>query len=172
MSTQINELQKETEILKLKKEQVAMLEEKVKKAAGIVVVDYRGISVEEDTKLRSALREAGVEYKVIKNRLILRAFKNSGYEGFDKVFEGPTAVAFSYDDATAPARIISENIKKLNKLAIKGGVVENQPMDAAGINKIASIPSKNVLVGQLLGLLTSPMRGLAVALSEVAKKQA
>lgn len=172
MSTQINELQKETETLRLKKEQVAVLEEKVKKAAGIVVVDYRGISVEEDTKLRSALREAGVEYKVIKNRLILRAFKNSGYEGFDKVFEGPTAVAFSYDDATAPARIISENMKKLNKLAIKGGVVENQAMDAAGINKIASIPSKTVLVGQLLGLLTSPMRSLAVALSEVAKKQA
>lgn len=172
MSTQINEFQKETETLRLKKEQVAVLEEKVKKAAGIVVVDYRGISVEEDTKLRSALREAGVEYKVIKNRLILRAFKNSGYEGFDKVFEGPTAVAFSYDDATAPARIISENMKKLNKLAIKGGVVENQAMDAAGINKIASIPSKTVLVGQLLGLLTSPMRSLAVALSEVAKKQA
>ncbi|MBR2967338.1 MAG: 50S ribosomal protein L10 [Clostridia bacterium] len=168
----MNELQKETETLRLKKEQVAVLEEKVKKAAGIVVVDYRGISVEEDTKLRSALREAGVEYKVIKNRLILRAFKNSGYEGFDKVFEGPTAVAFSYDDATAPARIISENMKKLNKLAIKGGVVENQAMDAAGINKIASIPSKTVLVGQLLGLLTSPMRSLAVALSEVAKKQA
>ncbi len=170
MSTQINELEKES--LKLKKEQVAQLEEKVKNAAGIVVVDYRGITVEEDTNLRSALRAAGVEYKVVKNRLILRAFKNSGYEGFDHVFEGPTAVAFSSDDATAPARIISENIKKLNKLAIKGGIVEKQVMDAAGINKIATIPSKTVLVGQLLGLLTSPMRGLAVALSEVAKKQA
>ena len=170
MSTEIKELEKEA--LKLKKEQVAQLEDKIKRAAGIVIIDYRGITVEEDTNLRSALRAANVEYKVIKNRLILRAFKNSGYDGLDKVFEGPTAVAFSYDDATAPARIISENIKKLNKLSMKGGVVENQVMDAAGINKIATIPSKNVLLGQLLGLLTSPMRSLAVALNEVAKKQA
>ena len=171
MSTGNYEL-RETEALKLKREQVAQLEEKVKSAAGIVIIDYRGITVEEDTNLRSALREAGVEYKVIKNRLILRAFQNSGYEGFDKIFEGPTAVAFSYDDATAPARIISENIKKLNKLSIKGGIVEHQVMDAAAINRIATIPSKNVLLGQLLGLLTSPMRSLAIALSEVAKKQA
>lgn len=170
MSTEIKELEKEA--LKLKKEQVAQLEDKIKRAAGIVIIDYRGITVEEDTNLRSALRAANVEYKVIKNRLILRAFKNSGYDGLDKVFEGPTAVAFSYDDATAPARIISENIKKLNKLSMKGGVVENQVMDAAGINKIASIPSKSVLLGQLLGLLTSPVRSLAVALNEVAKKQA
>ena len=172
MSKEALEPKKETEALKLKKEQVAEYEDKVKRAAGIVVLDYRGITVEEDTNLRSALRAAGIEYKVIKNRIILRAFKNSGYDGFDKVFEGPTAVAFSYDDATAPARIISENSKKLNKLTIKGGIVENQAMDAAGITKIANIPSKNVLVGQLLGLLTSPMRGLAVALNEVAKKQA
>ena len=171
MSKETYEL-RETEALQAKREQVAQLEDKVKRAAGIVVIDYRGITVEEDTNLRSALRAANVEYKVIKNRLILRAFKNSGYDGFDKVFEGPTAVAFSYDDATAPARIINENIKKLNKLSVKGGIVEHQAMDAAGINKIASIPSKNVLIGQLLGLLTSPMRSLAVALSEVAKKQA
>ena len=172
MSTGTVELKKETEALKIKKEQVSELEDKVKRAAGIVVLDYRGITVEEDTNLRSALRAAGVEYKVIKNRIILRAFKNSGYDGFDKVFEGPTAVAFSYDDATAPARIICENSKKLNKLTVKGGIIDSQVMDAAGINKIANIPSKNVLIGQLLGLLTSPMRSLAVALNEVAKKQA
>ncbi len=164
--------EKERESLTLKKEQVAQLEDKVKRAAGIVIVDYRGITVEEDTKLRSSLREAGVEYKVIKNRLLLRAFNAAGYEGFDKIFEGPTAVAFSYEDATAPARILSENAKKLNKLEVKGGVVEKQKMDAAGIAKIANIPSRNTLIGQLLGLLTSPARSLAVALSEVAKKQA
>ena len=94
------------------------------------------------------------------------------YEGFDKVFEGPTSVAFSYEDATAPARILSESMKKLNKLVVKGGIVEGQAMDANGISKVASIPSKQVLLGQLVGLLTSPMRSLAIALSEVAKKQA
>ncbi len=164
--------EKESAALKLKKEQVAQLEDKIKRSAGIVIIDYRGITVEEDTALRSALRAAGVEYKVIKNRLLLKAFQNAGIDGFDKVLEGPTAAAFSFDDATAPARIITENSKKLNKLTVKGGVVENQIMDAAGIAKIANIPSKNVLLGQLLGLLTSPMRSLAVALNEVAKKQA
>ncbi len=170
--SQVIEHKKESAALKIKKEQVTELEDKIKRAAGIVIIDYRGITVEEDTALRSALREAGVEYKVIKNRLLLRAFENTGIKGLESVFEGPTAVAFSYEDATAPARILSDNIKKLNKLEIKGGVVEQQVMDAAGIKKISNIPSKNVLLGQLLGLLTSPMRSLAVALSEVAKKQA
>ncbi len=160
------------EVLELKQQQVAEIEDKVKRASGVVIIDYRGITVEEDTALRASLRKEGIDYKVLKNRLALRAFKNAGYEGFDKVFEGPTAVAFSYEDATAPARILSESMKKLNKLVVKGGIVEGQAMDANGISKVASIPSKQVLLGQLVGLLTSPMRSLAIALSEVAKKQA
>jgi large subunit ribosomal protein L10 len=160
------------EILKQKAEQVSGILEKVKRAKGIVLVDYRGINVEEDTAMRNALRAEKVDYKVLKNRLVLRAFNEAGFTGMDKVLEGPTAVAFSYEDATAPARIIADTMKKVTKISMKAGIVEGKILDQNGIKAVASIPSKNVLLSQLLGLLTSPMRSFAVAVSEVAKKKA
>lgn len=159
------------ETLKLKEQQVAEYAEKFGKAKSVVLVDYRGLNVAEDTSMRSELRKANVEYKVVKNRLILRAFVNAGYQGFDSVLEGPTAIAVSYDDAVAPAKIIVDNVKKTNKITVKGGVVEGKIMDAQGITKVASVPAKPVLVAQLLGMLQTPVRGLAVALSEIAKKK-
>jgi len=160
-------------VLEAKKAQVAEVIEVLKEAQTGVLVDYRGLNVAEDTEMRNKLRSAGVEYKVLKNRLVLRAFNNAGYEGFDKVLEGPTAVAFSYDDATAPARIVMESVKKTNnKISVKGGIVEGKILDAAGITAVSNIPSKEILLSQLLGLLTSPMRSLAIAVNEVAKKQA
>lgn len=159
------------ETIKLKEQQVAEYAEKFGKAKSIVLVDYRGLNVAEDTSMRNELRKANVEYKVVKNRLILRAFVNAGYQGFDSVLEGPTAIAVSYDDAVAPAKIIVDNVKKTNKIAVKGGVVEGKIMDAQGVTKVASIPAKPMLVAQLLGMLQSPVRGLAVALSEIAKKK-
>lgn len=159
------------ESIKLKEQQVAEYVEKFGKAKSFVLVDYRGINVEEDTAMRSEMRKAGVEYKVIKNRLVLRALNNAGFPGFDSVLEGPTAMAISFDDAVAPAKIVADNVKKTNKLVIKGGAVEGKVMDPAGISKVAAIPSKPVLVAQLLGMLQTPIRGLAVALSEIAKKQ-
>lgn len=159
------------ETIKLKEQQVAEYAEKFGKAKSVVLVDYRGLNVAEDTSMRNELRKANVEYKVVKNRLILRAFVNAGYEGFDSVLEGPTAIAVSYDDAVAPAKIIVDNVKKTNKIAVKGGVVEGKIMDAQGVTKVASVPAKPVLVAQLLGMLQSPVRGLAVALSEIAKKK-
>ena len=157
--------------VELKQPIVQEISEAINGAASVVVVDYRGLNVAEDTAMRSEMRKAGVEYKVIKNRLVLRALNNAGYPGFDSVLEGPTAMAISYDDAVAPAKIVAENVKKTNKIVIKGGAVEGKVMDVAGINKVASIPSKPVLVAQLLGMLQTPIRGLAVALSEIAKKQ-
>lgn len=159
------------ETLKLKEQQVAEYAEKFGKAKSVVLVDYRGLNVAEDTSMRSELRKANVEYKVVKNRLILRAFVNAGYQGFDSVLEGPTAIAVSYDDAVAPAKIIVDNVKKTNKITVKGGVVEGKIMNAQGITKVASVPAKPVLVAQLLGMLQTPVRGLAVALSEIAKKK-
>ena len=159
------------ETLKLKEQQVAEYAEKFGKAKSVVLVDCRGLNVAEDTSMRSELRKANVEYKVVKNRLILRAFVNAGYQGFDSVLEGPTAIAVSYDDAVAPAKIIVDNVKKTNKITVKGGVVEGKIMDAQGITKVASVPAKPVLVAQLLGMLQTPVRGLAVALSEIAKKK-
>ena len=160
------------ETLKLKQELVAGYVDKIGKAKSFVLVDYRGLNVAEDTAMRNDLRKANVEYKVIKNRLVLRALNEAGIEGFDAALEGPTAMAISYDDAVAPAKIIVDNVKKSNKIQVKGGVVEGKKLDAAGITSVAAIPAKPVLVAQLLGMLQTPVRGLAVALSEIAKKQA
>lgn len=159
------------EIIKLKEQQVSEYVEKIGKAKSFVLVDYRGLNVAEDTAMRSEMRKAGVEYKVIKNRLVLRALNNAGIEGFDKALEGPTAIAISYEDAVAPAKIVVDNVKKTNKIAVKGGVVEGKVLSVNEINAVAAIPSKPVLVAQLLGMLQSPIRSLAVAMSEIAKKQ-
>ncbi|MCL2821619.1 MAG: 50S ribosomal protein L10 [Firmicutes bacterium] len=157
--------------IELKSKQVDEILEKVNKAKGIALLDYRGINVEQDTNMRNQLRAEKVEYKVLKNRLVLRAFNKAGHLGLDKVLEGPTAIAFSYEDATAPARILAENCKKVNKIKLKGGIVEGKILDAAGITAVASIPSKQILLSQLLCVLTSPMRSLAIGINEVAKKK-
>ena len=160
------------EAIEQKAQQVEEIVEKVKKSKSIVLVDYRGLTVAQDTEMRVNMRNAGVDYKVLKNRLVLRALNNCGFEGFEKVLEGPTAVAFGYEDAVAPAKIVAETITKTNnKIAIKGGIIEGKQASAEDVNKLSKIPAKPVLVGQLLGMLTNPMRSLAVALSEIAKKQ-
>ena len=159
------------EILAQKEQLVSEIAEKIAKAKSIVLVNHCGLTVEQDTALRVDMRKADVEYKVIKNTVLVRAFEKAGYTGFEKVFEGPTAVAFSYEDTVAGAKILVENGTKTKMLEVKGGVIEGKSASADEIKVLASIPSKPVLIGQLLGLLTSPMRSLAVAISEVAKKQ-
>ncbi len=159
------------QIMKLKEQEVAGLSEKFSKAKGIVLVDYRGMTVAEDTALRNEMRKNNVEYKVVKNRIMLRAFEKAGYTGLEDVLQGTTAVAISYDDPVTPAKVLSDNAKKINKTALKGGVIEGSVMDEKAIKSVAAIPPKTVLLSQLVGLLTSPMRSLAVGLSEVAKKQ-
>ena len=160
------------EAIAQKAQQVEEIVEKVKKSKSIVLVDYRGLTVAQDTEMRVNMRKAGVDYKVLKNRLVLRALNNCGFDGFEKVLEGPTAVAFGYEDAVAPAKIVAETVTKTNnKIAIKGGIIEGKQASVEEVNALSKIPAKPVLVGQLLGMLTSPMRSLAVALSEIAKKQ-
>jgi len=160
------------ESIALKEKEVAEIVGKIKRAKSVILIDYRGITVFDDTRMRNALRAEKIEYKVIKNRIMLRAFNATGYAGFDKTLEGPTAVAFGYADAVAPAKILTETAKKLNKMAVKGGVAEGRKLSVADVMNLAKMPPKPVLVGQLLGMLTSPMRSLAVALAEVAKKKA
>jgi len=159
-------------ILKQKQDEVAALVDKIKKAKSVILVDYRGLTVAQDTEMRVLMRKENVEYKVIKNRIMLRALKLAGYEGFDKVLEGPTAFAFGYDDAVTPAKILADSAKKYNKMTLKGGVAEGKILSDAETVALAKIPAKPVLLAQLLGLLTNPMRSLAVAVSEVAKKKA
>ena len=154
-----------------RKAYVAEIVDIMKDAASVVIVDYRGINVEQDTKMRKALRDAGVTYRVVKNSALSRAFEQTGNTGYDDVFVGPTAVAFGGEqDPIAPCRVLTEYAEK-TKMTVKCGIVEGKKFDAAGVKSLASIPEKPVLLSQLLGLLTSPMRSLAVAISEVAKKK-
>lgn len=142
----------------------------VDKASAAVLVDYRGLTVEEDTRLRKALREAGVVYKVYKNTYLKRAFEGTDFAQLNGHLEGPTAVAFGLEDATAPARIIAEFAKKAPKLEFKAGVVEGVYYDVAGIEKVALIPSREVLISKLLGSLQSPIANLARVLKQIAEK--
>lgn len=142
----------------------------VEKASAAVLVDYRGLTVEEDTRLRKALREAGVVYKVYKNTYLKRAFEGTDFAQLNGHLEGPTAIAFGIEDATAPARIIAEFAKKAPKLEFKAGVVEGVYYDVKGVEKIALIPSREVLISKLLGSLQSPIANMARVLKQIAEK--
>ena len=155
-----------------RKAYVAEVVEKINNSSSVVLVDYRGINVAQDTAMRKALREAGVTYHVIKNSALSRAFEQTGNAGYDEYFNGPTAAAFGpKEDPIAPCRILAEYAGK-TPMTIKCGVVEGKKFDENGVKSLASIPEKPVLLAQLLGLLTSPMRSLAIAISEVAKQKA
>lgn len=142
----------------------------VEKAQSVVLVDYRGLTVEEDTALRKALREAGVVYKVYKNTYMNRAFEGTVYADLAKHLEGPSAVAFGLEDAVAPARIIAEVAKKAPKLEFKGGVVEGTYYDAKGLEVVATIPSRDTLISRLLGSMQSPITNMARVLKQIAEK--
>ena len=157
-------------VLEEKKAVVASLVEKIKNSPAGVLVDYKGINVEDDTKLRKQLREAGVEYAVIKNTLIRFAAKGTAFEALEPNLEGPTALAVSKDDATAPARILAEFAKTAPKLELKASVVEGTYYDQAGTQVIATIPSREVLLGKLLGSIQSPITNLARLLKQIAEK--
>ena len=140
-------------------------------AKAAVLVDYRGLTVEQDTKLRKALREAGVVYKVYKNTMLVRAFEGTDFAQLDKDLEGPTAVAFSAEDETAPARILNDFAKEAEALEIKSGVVDGEHYDAAGVKVLATIPSKDELISKLLGSLQSPITNFARVVKQIAEAQ-
>ena len=142
----------------------------IENAQSAVLVDYRGITVEQDTILRRKMREAGVVYKVYKNTMLKRAFEGTDFAQLDQHLEGTTAIAIGVEDATAPARIVSEVMKEAETLQFKGAVVEGTYYDAEGIKAIASIPSRDVLISKLLGSLQSPITNLARVLNQIAEK--
>ena len=156
--------------VELKQPIVQEISESIKDAASVVVVDYRGLTVAEDTELRKQLREAGVSYKVYKNTLVSRAVDGTEFESLREVLEGPNAFAISTDDATAPARVLAAFAKKAPNLEIKAGVVEGTYYDEKAMQTIASIPSREVLLSNLLGSLQSPVTNLARVLNQIAEK--
>ena len=143
----------------------------VSDAKSAVLVDYRGLTVEQDTKLRKQLREAGVVYKVYKNTMLHLAFDGTDFEQLDKDLEGPTAIAFGIEDETAPARIINNFAKEAEALEIKSGVVDGEYYDAAGVKVLATIPSKDELISKLLGSLQSPITNFARVVKQIAEAQ-
>lgn len=171
-------------ILEQKQQQVAGLCEAFKAANVGVLVDYSGISVEKDTKLRKQLREAGCEYKVVKNTLLSRAFKDAGIEGLDEYLNGSTAIAYSDKGYTDAPKIIADYVKAnpTGTYKVKAGFIDGGAVDAASIDALAQLPPKEVLLAQVLGGLNGPiqgfanvcsgvMRGLVIALNAIAEKQ-
>ena len=158
--------------VELKQPVVAEIAELFNGAKGAVVVDYRGLTVEQDTQLRKQLREAGVTYKVYKNTMIRFAAKGTEFEALEPHLEGPTALAVSKEDATAPARVLADFAKKAPALEVKAGVVEGNFYDEAGMKAISSIPSREVLLSKLLGSFKSPMSSFARVIQQIADKDA
>lgn len=158
--------------IEIKKPIVEEISESLKDAKSAVIVDYRGLTVEQDTKLRKDLREAGVVYKVYKNTMINFAIKGTEFESLAPYLEGPTAIAISKEDATAPARVLYEFAKDAEALELKAGVVEGTFYDAEGIKLIATIPSRETLLSKFLGSIQSPVANFARVIKQVAEKQA
>ena len=156
--------------VELKQPIVEEIKAHIENAQSAVLVDYRGITVEQDTILRRKMREEGVVYKVYKNTMLRRAFEGTDFAQLDQHLEGTTAIAFGIDDATAPARIISEVMKDAQTISFKGAVVEGTYYDAEGTKAIANIPSRDVLISKLLGSLQSPITNLARVLNQIAEK--
>jgi large subunit ribosomal protein L10 len=157
--------------VELKKPIVDQISEELNGAKAAVLVDYRGITVEQDTELRKQLREAGVIYKVYKNTMINFAVKGTEFEELSKHLEGPTAIAISKEDATAPARILYNFSKNAPKLELKAGVVDGTYYDEKGIQVIATIPSREELLSKLLGSIQSPITNFARVIKQIAEKE-
>jgi len=158
-------------ILEQKSRQVSEVTTKLKESSCVVITDYRGLNVAEVTELRKQLREAGVEFQVIKNTLIRRATANAELTALDEHLSGPTAIAFSKEDVVAPAKILSEFAKKNENLKVKAGVVEGRVVDVAQIKALADLPSREGLLSMLLSVLQAPIRNFALAVKAVADKQ-
>lgn len=159
-------------ILQQKQQAVADLKAKIESAVSGVLVDYKGINVANDTKMRRELREAGIEYAVYKNSTLRFALEGTEFADLVKCLDGTTALALSADDATAPARILAKYAKDTKDgFNLKGGFVEKDVMDAAGIEAVASIPSREVLLSQLCGGLNGVIRNLAVVLDQIREQK-
>ena len=157
--------------VELKQPIVQAIAEDIKDAASVVLVDYRGLTVAEDTALRKQLREAGIVYKVCKNTMMKRAFEGTDFAALDEHLEGPSAIAISKDDATAPARILCKFAKDAKALELKAGVVEGTVYDVAGLTELSKVPSREELLSKLLGSLQSPITNLARVLNQIAEQK-
>ena len=154
----------------LKEAKVQEIREKLEKAEAIILANYQGLTVEEDTELRKKFRESGVDYKIYKNTLVKLALKELGVEGLDECLKGPVSMAIGYEDPTAPARILNDFAKEHKALELKAGYVQKQVYDTEKVKELAAIPPKEVLVAKLLGSLNAPMANFAYVVKAIADK--
>lgn len=150
---------------------VAEIREKLSRAKSVVLVNYSGINVEQATKLRKGFRDAGLDYKVYKNKLVELAAKDTAYEALAKDLNGPNAFAISYTDAVAPAKLIKDYAKEFKKMELRSGVVEGVYYTAEQVAELANLPSKEVLIARFLGSVKSPVSNLAYLLQAIIDKQ-
>ena len=155
-----------------KQQIVNEIKEKLEKAKSAVVLDYIGISVAQADAMRKKLRDSGIDYTVYKNTLAKRAIEGTAYEGLGEILAGPSAIAISYEDATAPARVLADSIKEFKKMEFKGGVVEGTFYDTEGIKKIASIPGRDVLIAKFMGSIQSPVGKMVRTFAAIAEAKA
>ena len=158
--------------IELKQPIVEEIKAHIDGAQTAVIINYSGVTVEQDTKLRKAMREAGITYKVYKNTLMKRAFVGTEFEALNASLEGPNAIAISKEDATAPARLVAKFAKEIPNLEMVAGVVEGQFYDAKGMQAISQIPGREELIGRLLGSMQSPIANFARVLNQIAEKNA
>ena len=141
------------------------------RAESAVVIDYMGITVAEADEMRKKLREAEVDYTVYKNTLVKRAIEGTKYEALGEILEGPSGFAFSYDDATAPARVLNDARKAYKKMEFKGGIIEGEYYDKENIEKIAAIPSRDTLISKFMGSIQSPIANFARVVAQIAEQK-
>lgn len=155
-----------------KYEKVEEIKQIIQNSHSFVIIDYKGLTVAQDTEFRSEFRKNGVEYKVLKNTLVRKALNELGYTEFDEALNGPSAFAFGTQDAVAPAKVASEGVKKYGKMQVKCGMFDKHFADAAACEAMSKVPGRETLLAMLVSVLSAPMRGLAVALNAVAEKKA
>jgi large subunit ribosomal protein L10 len=160
-----------SKVLEKKQQVVAEVKEKLSSSVSTVVTDYRGLTVAEVTELRKQLREAGVEYQVLKNTLVRRATAETGLTDMDEFLTGPTAIAFSKEDVVAPAKVLHNFSKEHKNLEIKGGIIEGAVVGPEKVKEIAALPSREGLLSMLLSVLQAPMRNFAYVVKAVAEQQ-
>ncbi|HKL94513.1 MAG TPA: 50S ribosomal protein L10 [Clostridia bacterium] len=169
-------------ILEQKRAEIDAIKEKIANAKGLVIIDYMGLKVSEDTAFRKELRNSGLHYEVLKNTFLHKAFVELGFKGFEKSLNGPSAVAFSDTDVIAPAKAITECAKKYAKVKIKCGLADGVYIDEAGVKALAELPSKEVLIAKMLGSMQAPISnfvyclnglisGLAICLDKIAEQK-
>ena len=147
------------------------IKDKFERAESAVVIDYMGITVAEADEMRKKLREAEVDYTVYKNNLVKRAIEGTKYEALGEILEGPSGFAFSYDDATAPARVLNDARKAYKKMEFKGGIIEGEYYDKENIEKIAAIPSRDTLISKFMGSIQSPIANFARVVAQIAEQK-